>query len=198
MGLGGQHHAPAALPPRSIRYPLYRRLGGPQGWSGLVRKISPPTGIRSPGRPSHSESLYRLIYPGPRGTHLLDPKRRLRDADCLKGFSSISLGPFAEVPGSFEELSRVRLSVCINSASTRMNDVSLDIGALYETPLEKLQVPFKSDKNFGHSIWRPEYIYIVDSCTKYFVSWRQCKGNALLPFNGKIQRVCVVVSDICS
>jgi len=23
------------------RYPLYRRLGGPQGWSGEVRKISP-------------------------------------------------------------------------------------------------------------------------------------------------------------
>ena len=28
-------------------YPLYRRLGGPQGRSGQVRKISPPTGIRS-------------------------------------------------------------------------------------------------------------------------------------------------------
>jgi hypothetical protein len=23
---------------------LYRRLGGPQGWSGQVRKISPPRG----------------------------------------------------------------------------------------------------------------------------------------------------------
>ena len=28
--------------------PLYRRLGGPQGRSGQVRKISHPTGIRSP------------------------------------------------------------------------------------------------------------------------------------------------------
>jgi hypothetical protein len=26
-------------------YPLYRRLGGPQGWSGQVRKISPPLGF---------------------------------------------------------------------------------------------------------------------------------------------------------
>jgi len=26
------------------RYPLYRRLGGPQGWSGQVQKISPPPG----------------------------------------------------------------------------------------------------------------------------------------------------------
>jgi hypothetical protein len=39
--VGGQHHAPAALPPGKTRYPLYRRLGGPQGRSGRVRKISP-------------------------------------------------------------------------------------------------------------------------------------------------------------
>ena len=44
-GVGGQHHAPAALPPGKTRYPLYRRLGGPQGRSGRVRKISPPPGF---------------------------------------------------------------------------------------------------------------------------------------------------------
>ena len=44
------------------RYPLYRRLGGPQGRSGQVQKISPPTGIRSPDRPGRSQSLYRLSY----------------------------------------------------------------------------------------------------------------------------------------
>jgi hypothetical protein len=38
MVVDGQRHAPAALP----RYPLYRRLGGFQGLSGRVRKISPP------------------------------------------------------------------------------------------------------------------------------------------------------------
>jgi hypothetical protein len=32
------------LPPGKTRYPLYRRLGGPQGRSGQVRKISPPPG----------------------------------------------------------------------------------------------------------------------------------------------------------
>jgi hypothetical protein len=42
---GGQHHAPAALPLGKTRYPLYRRLGGPQGWSGRVRKILPPPGF---------------------------------------------------------------------------------------------------------------------------------------------------------
>jgi hypothetical protein len=35
------------------------RLGGPQSRSGRVRKISPPTGIRSSDRPARSESLYR-------------------------------------------------------------------------------------------------------------------------------------------
>jgi len=30
------------LPPGKTRYPLYKRLGGPQGQSGQVRKISPP------------------------------------------------------------------------------------------------------------------------------------------------------------
>ena len=42
MGLGCQGHAPAALPPGKTRYPLYRRLGGPQDRSGRVRKISSP------------------------------------------------------------------------------------------------------------------------------------------------------------
>ena len=42
MGVGGQHQAPAALPPGKTRYPLYRRMGGPQGRSGRVWKISPP------------------------------------------------------------------------------------------------------------------------------------------------------------
>ena len=42
MGVGGQRHSQAALLPGKNRYPLYRRLGGPQGRSGRMRKISPP------------------------------------------------------------------------------------------------------------------------------------------------------------
>jgi hypothetical protein len=45
MGVDGQCHATAALPPGKTRYPLYRRLGGPQGQSGQVREISPPLGF---------------------------------------------------------------------------------------------------------------------------------------------------------
>jgi hypothetical protein len=40
----GQRHDPAALPPGKTRYPPYRWPSGPQGRSGRVRKISPPTG----------------------------------------------------------------------------------------------------------------------------------------------------------
>ena len=65
MGLGGQRDAPAVIAPGKSQYPLYRWLGGPQSWSGRVRKLSPHTGIRSPDRPACSESLYRLNYPGP-------------------------------------------------------------------------------------------------------------------------------------
>ena len=68
MGVGGQRHAPAALLPAKTRYPLYGRLGGPQGRSGQVRKVSPPTGTRSLDRSARSESLYLLSYPGPPGS----------------------------------------------------------------------------------------------------------------------------------
>ena len=45
MGVGGQRHVPAALPPGKTRNPLYRRLGGPLGRSGQVRKVLPPPGF---------------------------------------------------------------------------------------------------------------------------------------------------------
>jgi hypothetical protein len=63
-GVGGQHHAPAALPPGMTRYPLYRRGWAPGTvWTGAENLA--PTGIRSPDRPARSESLYLLWYPGP-------------------------------------------------------------------------------------------------------------------------------------
>jgi len=48
MGVGGQRKALAAVPPGMTQYPLYRRLGRPQGWSGRVWKISPTMGF-NPG-----------------------------------------------------------------------------------------------------------------------------------------------------
>ena len=67
MEMSGQRHVPGRYAPgKETRYPLYRRLDGPQGRSGQVRKISPPTGIRSQDRPTPSELPYQLRYPGPR------------------------------------------------------------------------------------------------------------------------------------
>jgi hypothetical protein len=45
MGVGGQRHTPASLPPGMTQYPLYKRLGRPQGQSGRVLKTLPPTGF---------------------------------------------------------------------------------------------------------------------------------------------------------
>jgi len=66
-GVGGQRHASAAL--RSGKRPgtrcTYMRLAVPPWpvWTGAENLA--PTGIRSPGCPAFSESLYRLLNPGP-------------------------------------------------------------------------------------------------------------------------------------
>jgi hypothetical protein len=66
MEVGGKRHAPAALPPGKTRYALDRRLAPGPIWTGAENLA--PTGIRSPDRPTLSESLYRLSYPGPHCT----------------------------------------------------------------------------------------------------------------------------------
>jgi len=64
MAVGGQRHAPAALSLGKTRYPLYRGLGGLQGRSEWVQKISPPSGFDHRTVQPRGESLYRLSYPG--------------------------------------------------------------------------------------------------------------------------------------
>ena len=65
MGVGGQRHTPAALPPG--KRPGTHWIGGcvgPQGlWTGAENLA--PTGIRAPDRPAHSKLVYWLSYPGP-------------------------------------------------------------------------------------------------------------------------------------
>jgi hypothetical protein len=61
-GEGSASRPGRSLHPEKARYPLYSRLGKHQCRSGLVRKISPPTQIRSPDRSASSQSLYRLRY----------------------------------------------------------------------------------------------------------------------------------------
>jgi hypothetical protein len=61
MWVGGQRHAPAALPPG----PIVQDAGwAPSSvWTGAENLA--PTGIRSLDRFARIESLYRLSYPGP-------------------------------------------------------------------------------------------------------------------------------------
>ena len=44
-GEGSASRLGRILPPGKTRYPFYRRMGGPQGRSGQVRKISSPPGV---------------------------------------------------------------------------------------------------------------------------------------------------------
>ena len=44
-GEGSASRPGRSLPPGKTRCPLYRRVGGPQGRSGQVRKVSPPPGF---------------------------------------------------------------------------------------------------------------------------------------------------------
>jgi len=45
VGEGSASLPGSSLPPGKTRYPLHRRLGGRQGRSGQVRKITPPPGF---------------------------------------------------------------------------------------------------------------------------------------------------------
>ena len=62
MGVDCQRHAPAALPPGKTLYPLYRRLGGPQGRSRRMRKISPRP-LARPDRISYAETASPVPTP---------------------------------------------------------------------------------------------------------------------------------------
>jgi len=68
------------LYPGKTRYLLYRRLGGPQGWSGRAENLV-PTGIRSRTVQPVAQSLYRLSYP----THIVYVRRLLNDVSMFCG-----------------------------------------------------------------------------------------------------------------
>ena len=65
MGVGGQRHAPAAFTPGKDPVYIVQEAWWAPGpvWIG-VENLD-PTGIQSLDLPAHSESLYRLSYPGP-------------------------------------------------------------------------------------------------------------------------------------
>ena len=56
------------LPPGKTRYPLYRRLGGPQGWSGREENLAPP-GFDP--RTVHTVVAIPTELPGPHSVSIL-------------------------------------------------------------------------------------------------------------------------------
>jgi len=73
-GGGWSMPCPSQFTPGMTRYPLYRRLGGPQERSGRVRKISSPPPGFDPRTVQSAASRYRLSYPGPIILILVLPK----------------------------------------------------------------------------------------------------------------------------
>jgi len=61
MGVDGQRHAPAALPPWKDPVPIVQEAGWAPGqvWTG-AENLAPPTGIRSP---NPSDSTYHMYCP---------------------------------------------------------------------------------------------------------------------------------------
>jgi len=64
MRVGGQRHAPVALPQEGYSVPIVQEAEWTPGpvWTGAVN--IPPTGIRSLARPARSDSRDRLSYRG--------------------------------------------------------------------------------------------------------------------------------------
>ena len=92
MKVGGQRHAPAALPPGMARYPLYRKLGWGPGQVRMGKENIAPTGTRWQDRPTRSESLYRLSYLG-RPSRVMSPEYAIVQDDFSTGTLFTTLFP---------------------------------------------------------------------------------------------------------
>ena len=84
MRVGVQRHALAALPPGKTRYPLYRRLGGPQGRCERVRKISLP-----PGFDPRTAQPVAFRYPGPHQLSVRSVSNRESGSTNGDGYTSV-------------------------------------------------------------------------------------------------------------
>ena len=62
MGVGGQHHALAALPTGKDPVPIVQEAGWASEPVWIGAENLAPTGIWSPNLPARSESLYQLHY----------------------------------------------------------------------------------------------------------------------------------------
>ena len=63
MGVGGQHHAPAAFTPGKDPVPIVQEAGWASEVAWIGAENLAATGIRSPDLPACSKLLYRLCHP---------------------------------------------------------------------------------------------------------------------------------------
>jgi len=105
---------------------------------------------------------------------------------CLKWFVSLDTSSATSCNNLFypclHELQIVpvscSMSVCPHTSvqhPVAENSWNLIVGAFVKI-INKHQYWLCSDKNSEHITQRPKYNYIVDSSTKYFVAWQQCKN----------------------
>jgi len=117
-GEGSVSRPGRSLPPGKTRNPLYRRLGGPQGLSGQVWKISPPPEF-DPRTVQPVASHYTTELPGPhmacRLLFIISPVRSIYLLGCTTHCSSLAVCNSQTSAAGFLCVSQVCLvlSICV-------------------------------------------------------------------------------------
>jgi hypothetical protein len=166
------------LPQGKTRYPLYKRLGGPQGRSGQVRKISPPppSGIRFPGSPACSQSLYRLSYPAQKSKMLRQIEIKfckLKLYDHLLGRCSSDTWTSTDQMKLFASIWRTRQQTDYSRLTTKKN-------------LKDTEKTVSDEKKVVTSCWRTRDCDVYKPCchggTDASIQWTSVSAK----YNNKI------------
>jgi hypothetical protein len=88
------------------------------------------------------------------------------------------------------------LSTCFSACPTERIFVGLCIEDFTNICREAPRL-VKSFKNIGHFTWRPQYVFIVKSSTKFVVARRQCKVKPLVYFHGNAEHF-VLLTAACT
>ena len=75
--------------------PIVQEAGWAHDRSGQVRKISPPTGIRSPDRPARSQPLYATLRYPPHILHMYSPLIKRMHLTCALEF--LNTGDYIQI-----------------------------------------------------------------------------------------------------
>jgi hypothetical protein len=111
MEMGAERHAPAAVNQEKSRYQLHKRLGGPQGQSRWVRKIS-----------QHQESIS-----GPSSPHEVAIPIQLSQS-TVGSVTNTKLPTFRQTISKFYLLQgRTLLRCCLSKYLTLHNGVSINL-----------------------------------------------------------------------